>query len=49
MKNSLRSLNTRLVISHLAVSLVSIILMAFFAGRSIFQAAIAEAEHNLQP
>jgi signal transduction histidine kinase len=48
MKNSLRSLNTRLVISHLAVSLVSIILMAFFAGRSIFQAAIAEAEHNLQ-
>jgi signal transduction histidine kinase len=41
-------LNTRLVISHLAVSLVSIILMAAFAGRSIFEAATAEAEHNLQ-
>jgi len=47
-RNSLRSLNTRLVISHLAVSLISIILMAAFAGRSIFQAAITEAEHNLQ-
>jgi len=44
----LRSLNTRLVISHLVVSLVSIILMAYFAGRSIFQAATTEAEHNLQ-
>jgi signal transduction histidine kinase len=43
-----RSLNSRLVLSHLAVSLVSIILMAVFAGRSIFQAAYAEAEHNLQ-
>jgi signal transduction histidine kinase len=48
MKISLRSLNTRLVFSHLAVSLISIILMAAFAGRSIFQAATAEAEHNLQ-
>jgi signal transduction histidine kinase len=48
MRKALRSLNTRLVISHLAVSLVSIVLMAFFAGRSIFQEAIAEAEHNLQ-
>jgi two-component system OmpR family sensor kinase len=43
-----RSLNTRLVLSHLAVSLVSIILMAVFAGRAIYQAANAEAEHNLQ-
>ncbi len=42
------SLNARLVLSHLAVSLVSIILMAIFAGRSIYQAALAEAEHNLQ-
>ena len=36
------------MISHLAVSLVSIVLMAAFAGRSIFQAATAKAEHNLQ-
>jgi len=43
-----RSLNTRLVLSHLAVSLASIILMAVFAGRAIYQAANAEAEHNLQ-
>ena len=43
-----RSLNTRLVFSHLAVSLASIILMAVFAGRAIYQAANAEAEHNLQ-
>jgi signal transduction histidine kinase len=43
-----RSLNTRLVLSHLAVSLVSIALMAGFAGRFIFQAATAETEHNLQ-
>jgi signal transduction histidine kinase len=43
-----RSLNTRLVLSHLAVALISIILMAAFAARFIFQAALAEAEHNLQ-
>ncbi len=42
------SLNSRLVISHLAVALVSIILMAAFTGRYIFQAANAETEHNLQ-
>jgi len=45
---SIRSLNTRLVLSHLVVSLISIFLMALFAGRSIFQAASDEAEHNLQ-
>ncbi|MBN2549333.1 MAG: HAMP domain-containing protein [Anaerolineales bacterium] len=45
---SLYSLNTRLVLSHLAVSLISIILMASFAGRFIFRAALAETEHNLQ-
>lgn len=45
---SLYSLNTRLVLSHLAVSLISITLMAAFAGRSISQAAMAEAERNLQ-
>ena len=44
----LHSLNTRLVISHLVVSLISITLMAAFAGQSMTQAAIAEAEHNLQ-
>ena len=43
-----RSLNARLIISHLVVSLISIILMAVFAGRTITQATIAEAEHNLQ-
>ncbi len=42
------SLNTRLVLSHLVVSTISIALIAAFAGRSIFQAATAETEHNLQ-
>lgn len=42
------TLNTRLVLSHLAVSLISIILIATFAGQSIYKAAISEAEHNLQ-
>ncbi len=42
------SLNSRLVLSHLAVSLVSIVLMAAFTGRYIFQAANFELEHNLQ-
>ncbi|MBN1666404.1 MAG: HAMP domain-containing protein, partial [Anaerolineales bacterium] len=45
---SLPDLNSRLVLSHLVVSLISIILMAAFAGRSIYQASIGEAEHNLQ-
>jgi signal transduction histidine kinase len=45
---STRSLKSRLVLSHLIVSLISIILMAVFTGRSIFQAAESEAEHNLQ-
>lgn len=44
----LQDLNARLVFSHLVVSLLSIVLMAAFMGRSIYQAAIAEAEHNLQ-
>jgi heavy metal sensor kinase len=43
-----RSLNSRLVLSHLAVALVAIIAMGIFAGRNIFQAAQAETEHNLQ-
>jgi signal transduction histidine kinase len=47
-RNLSNSLNTRLVLSHLAVSLVSIILMAAFTGRFIFQAANFELEHNLQ-
>ncbi len=42
------SLRARLLLSHLLVSLVSIVLLAAYAGRFIFQAAIAEAEHNLQ-
>ena len=45
---STRSLNTSLVLSHLAVALVSIILMATYAAQFISQAALAEAEHNLQ-
>jgi len=48
MKKLLRSLNSRLVISHLAVSIISIILMAAYASSSIYQAATTEAEHNLQ-
>jgi signal transduction histidine kinase len=43
-----RSLNTRLVLSHLAVALVSIALMAGFSARNIFQSATSETEHNLQ-
>lgn len=43
-----RTLRSRLILSHLGVALVSIVLMAVFAGRFIFQAALAEAEHNLQ-
>ncbi len=47
MKRS-QTLNTRLVLSHLLVSLVSIVLMAAFAGRSIYNAAISEVEHSMQ-
>lgn len=47
MKNT-RSLNTSLVLSHLAVALISIVLMAAYSARFIQQAAITEAEHNLQ-
>jgi signal transduction histidine kinase len=43
-----RTLNARLVLSHLAVSIASITLMAIFAGRSLSQAASTEAEHKLQ-
>ena len=43
-----RSLNSRLVLSHLAVSLASIVLMSVFAGRALIQASYAEVEHNLQ-
>lgn len=42
------TLRARLVISHLLVSIISIILMAAFAGRSIYQNAISEVEHSLQ-
>lgn len=43
-----QTLNTRLVLSHLLVSILSIVSMAAFAGRSIYNAAIADAEHSLQ-
>jgi len=43
-----RSLNTRLVLSHLAVSFASIVLLAAYASRTIFQEAFAQTEHNLQ-
>ena len=43
------SLNSRLVLSHLAVSLVSIILMGIFTGRYIFQAANFELDAVIDP
>jgi hypothetical protein len=43
-----RSLNSRLVLSHLAVALVSIALISGFSARNIFQSATSETEHNLQ-
>lgn len=45
---ALRTLNSRLVFSHLVVSIISIILMASFAGQSLISSAVSEAEHNLQ-
>ncbi|MBC8330897.1 MAG: HAMP domain-containing histidine kinase [Anaerolineae bacterium] len=43
-----RTLNTRLIFSHLAVALVSVILVYAFAGRAIFQAAEQQAENRLE-
>lgn len=43
-----RTLNARLVFSHLAVALVSVILVYAFAGRAIFQAAEQQAENRLE-
>ena len=42
------SLNSRLVFSHLLVSLVSIIMISVFAGSAIFNAAIKDVENNLE-
>ncbi len=42
------SLNNRLIISHLLVSLISIILISAFAGTAIFNAARKDTEHNLE-
>ncbi len=42
------SLNSRLMISHLVVSLVSIVLMSIYTGQFIFRSANIELEHNLQ-
>lgn len=42
------SLQTRLVLSHLLVALVSITVLSAIAGRSIFNAAREEVVHNLQ-
>lgn len=43
-----RTLNARLVFSHLTVALVSVILVYAFAGRAIFQAAEQQAENRLE-
>ena len=43
----LSSLNTRLVLSHLLVSLISIILISAFAARSIFDAARYDFESSV--
>ena len=42
------SLQTRLVLSHLLVALVSITVISAIAGRSIFTAAREEVAHNLE-
>jgi len=42
------SLQTRLVLSHLLVALVSITVLSAIAGRSIFNAAREEVAHNLE-
>jgi two-component system, OmpR family, sensor kinase len=42
------SLQTRLVLSHLLVALVSITVLSAIAGRSIFTAAREEVAHNLE-
>jgi signal transduction histidine kinase len=42
------SLNSRLVFSHLLVSLVSIIMISVFAGSAIFNAAIKDVENDLE-
>ena len=42
------SLQTRLVSSHLLVSIISIILIAGFAGGTIFRSARVDIEHNLE-
>jgi hypothetical protein len=41
------SLQTRLVLSHLLVSLISIISISVFAGSAILNAARNEVDHNL--
>ncbi len=42
------SLQTRLVLSHLLVTLVSITVLSAIAGRSIFNAAREEVAHNME-
>jgi signal transduction histidine kinase len=42
------SLNSRLVFSHLLVSLVSIVMISVFAGSAIFNAAIKDIENDLE-
>lgn len=42
------SLRGQLLVSHLAVTLVGVGLVAAFAGRTLVQARIAEAEHSLE-
>ena len=43
-----QSLHARLVLSHLAVALISITLISAFAGRSIFNAAREQTGHNAE-
>lgn len=42
------SLRGQLLVSHFAVTLVGVVLVAAFAGRTLSQARIAEAEHSLE-
>jgi signal transduction histidine kinase len=43
-----QSLQTRLMLSHLLVSLVSIVIIASFAGSAILNSAAKEIEHSLE-
>jgi len=42
------SLHTRLVLSHVLVTLISVILVAIFAREAIYRAAREDAEHLME-